>query len=95
METLASRARLSPRQLARAFAAEVGMPPGRYVDRVRLELARHRMEDTTDVFVAGQASRIGHHHRAGLPRPIAIAAGRHRLDPYGTPRSAKTPSRRV
>jgi transcriptional regulator GlxA family with amidase domain len=48
VETLASRARLSPRQFARAFAAEVGMPPGRYVDRVRLELARHRMEDTAD-----------------------------------------------
>jgi len=48
VETLASRARLSPRQFARAFAAEVGMPPGRYVDRVRLELARHRMEDTGD-----------------------------------------------
>ncbi len=48
VETLASRARLSPRQFARAFATEVGMPPGRYVDRVRLELARHRMEDTAD-----------------------------------------------
>jgi len=48
VETLASRVRLSPRQFARAFAAEVGMPPGRYVDRVRLELARHRMEDTAD-----------------------------------------------
>ena len=34
VETLASQASLSPRQFARAFAAEVGMPPGRYVDRV-------------------------------------------------------------
>ena len=48
VETLASRARLSPRQFARAFAAEVGVPPGRYVNRVRLELARHRMEDTAN-----------------------------------------------
>jgi len=48
VETLASRASLSPRQFARAFAAEVGMPPGRYVDRVRLETARRRMEDTAD-----------------------------------------------
>ena len=48
VETLASRASLSPRQFARAFAAEVGMPPGRYVDRVRLEAARRRMEDTAD-----------------------------------------------
>jgi transcriptional regulator GlxA family with amidase domain len=48
VETLASQASLSPRQFARAFAAEVGMPPGRYVDRVRLETARRRLEDTAD-----------------------------------------------
>ena len=48
VETLARRASLSPRQFARAFAAEVGMPPGRYVDRVRLETARRRLEDTAD-----------------------------------------------
>jgi transcriptional regulator GlxA family with amidase domain len=48
VETLASQASLSPRQFARAFAAEVGMPPGRYVDQVRLEAARRRLEDTPD-----------------------------------------------
>jgi transcriptional regulator GlxA family with amidase domain len=48
VETLASHASLSPRQFARAFAAEVGVPPGRYVDRVRLETARRRLEDTGD-----------------------------------------------
>jgi transcriptional regulator GlxA family with amidase domain len=48
VEALASQARLSPRQFARASAAEVGMPPGRYVDRVRLETARRRLEDTAD-----------------------------------------------
>jgi len=48
VEALASRASLSPRQFARAFAAEVGVPPGRYVDRVRLESARRRLEDTAD-----------------------------------------------
>ena len=45
---LAQRASLSPRQFARAFAAEVGVTPGRYVDRVRLEAARRRLEDTAD-----------------------------------------------
>ncbi|WAL69212.1 GlxA family transcriptional regulator [Amycolatopsis cynarae] len=48
VEALARRARLSPRQFARAFAAEVGMTPGRYVDRVRLEAARRRLEDSRD-----------------------------------------------
>ncbi|WP_426504143.1 GlxA family transcriptional regulator [Dactylosporangium sp. McL0621] len=42
---LARRANLSPRQFSRAFAAEVGTPPGRYVDRVRLEAARRLLEE--------------------------------------------------
>jgi transcriptional regulator GlxA family with amidase domain len=48
VQALASQASLSARQFARAFAAEVGMPPGRYVDRVRLETARRRLEETAD-----------------------------------------------
>ncbi|WP_128379458.1 GlxA family transcriptional regulator [Streptomyces cavernae] len=48
VESLAARARLSPRHFARAFHAETGMTPGRYVDRVRLEHARRLLEDTTD-----------------------------------------------
>ncbi|WP_033820629.1 GlxA family transcriptional regulator [Kitasatospora sp. MBT63] len=43
---LAERATLSPRQFARAFAAEVGVPPGRYVDGIRLETARRLLEET-------------------------------------------------
>lgn len=45
---LARRARLSPRQFARAFLAETGVTPGRYVDDVRLECARRLLEDTAD-----------------------------------------------
>ncbi len=48
VEALAHKASLSPRQFARAFAAEVGVPPGRYVDRARFEAARRRLEDTKD-----------------------------------------------
>ncbi|MET8576235.1 GlxA family transcriptional regulator [Streptomyces sp. NPDC005012] len=48
VEALARRAALSPRHFARAFTAEVGVPPGRYVDSVRLEAARRRLEDTED-----------------------------------------------
>ncbi|MFD8194389.1 GlxA family transcriptional regulator [Streptomyces wuyuanensis] len=46
VEALAGLARLSPRQFARAFRAETGTTPGRYVDRVRLEHARRLLEDT-------------------------------------------------
>ncbi|MGW0699791.1 GlxA family transcriptional regulator [Streptomyces sp. NPDC002867] len=48
VEALAGRARLSPRHFARAFQAETGMTPGRYVERVRLEHARRLLEDTGD-----------------------------------------------
>ncbi|MCA2201819.1 GlxA family transcriptional regulator [Streptomyces sp. SMS_SU21] len=46
VEALAARAALSPRHFARAFHAETGTTPGRYVDRVRLEHARRLLEDT-------------------------------------------------
>jgi transcriptional regulator GlxA family with amidase domain len=45
---LAAHANLSPRHFTRAFAAETGVPPGRYVDRVRLETARRLLEDSGD-----------------------------------------------
>ncbi|WP_030620736.1 GlxA family transcriptional regulator [Streptomyces sclerotialus] len=48
VEALAARSGLSPRHFARAFRDEVGMTPGRYVDRVRLEAARRLLEDTTN-----------------------------------------------
>ncbi|MFD9050697.1 GlxA family transcriptional regulator [Streptomyces zaomyceticus] len=47
VEALAARARLSPRHFARAFRAETGATPGRYVDRVRLEHARRLLEETS------------------------------------------------
>jgi len=48
VEALAGKASLSPRHFARAFAAEVGVPPGRYVERTRLEAARRHLEDTAE-----------------------------------------------
>ncbi|GGT11905.1 GlxA family transcriptional regulator [Streptomyces purpureus] len=48
VEALAARARLSPRHFARAFQAETGTTPGRYVDRVRLEHARRLLEESAD-----------------------------------------------
>ena len=46
VESLAGRAALSPRHFARAFHAETGVTPGRYVERVRVEHARRLLEDT-------------------------------------------------
>jgi transcriptional regulator GlxA family with amidase domain len=74
VQTLAGRASLSPRQFARAFAAEVGMPPGRYVDRVRLETARRRMEDTSDG-VEETARLCGYGTPEGMRRAFIRALG--------------------
>lgn len=74
VDTLAQRASLSPRQFARAFAAEVGMPPGRYVDRARLEAARRRLEDTA-ADVAATARACGYGTPEAMRRAFVRALG--------------------
>ncbi len=46
VESLAERAHMSPRHFARRFRAEVGVTPARYVERLRLEAARRRLEES-------------------------------------------------
>jgi len=45
VEAMAARADMSMRHFARAFRAETGLTPARYVERVRLETARRLLED--------------------------------------------------
>lgn len=45
---MAAEAVMSPRHFARAFRTEVGMTPARYVERVRVEAARRRLEESGD-----------------------------------------------
>ena len=74
VETLAARAGLSPRHFARAFRAETGTTPGRYVDRVRLEHARRLLEDTGDG--VEQVSRAsGYGTPEGMRRAFVKALG--------------------
>jgi transcriptional regulator GlxA family with amidase domain len=42
---LARRAGMSPRNFARAFRAEIGTTPARFVERVRVEAARRRLQE--------------------------------------------------
>ena len=74
IEALAEKASLSPRQFARAFAAEVGMTPGQYVGKARLEAARRHLEDTTaDV---GQTARAcGYGTTEAMRRAFVRALG--------------------
>jgi transcriptional regulator GlxA family with amidase domain len=46
VEALARRAAMSPRNFCRVFVREVGMTPGRFVERARLEAARRLLEDS-------------------------------------------------
>jgi transcriptional regulator GlxA family with amidase domain len=55
---LARRVAMSPRNFARVFAREVGTTPGQFVERVRVEAARRRLEESTDG-VDNIASRCG------------------------------------
>ncbi|MCN9241601.1 GlxA family transcriptional regulator [Streptomyces sp. RY43-2] len=90
VESLAARARLSPRHFARAFQSETGTTPGRYVDRVRLEHARRLLEDTADgVEEISRASGYG--TPESMRRAFAKALGtapaeyRRRFRPAATP----------
>jgi transcriptional regulator GlxA family with amidase domain len=91
--TLARRAHLSPRQFARAFADEVGMPPGRYVDQVRLEAARRRLEDTSDS-IAHTARACGYRSaevmRRAFLRSLAISPVEYRRRFRPAPRIGAT-----
>ncbi len=44
VEALASRVAMSPRNFTRVFTRETGVPPATYVEEVRLEAARQRLE---------------------------------------------------
>jgi transcriptional regulator GlxA family with amidase domain len=54
LAALAGRAGLSERHFARVFTAQVGLSPARYVERVRIEAARRRLErdETTTAVIA-------------------------------------------
>ncbi|MFE0120207.1 GlxA family transcriptional regulator [[Kitasatospora] papulosa] len=74
VEALAARAGLSPRHFARAFRAETGLTPGRYVERVRLEQARRLLEDTADG-VVGISRASGYGTPEAMRRAFVKALG--------------------
>ena len=46
VEALAKRVAMSPRHFARVFRAEMGVAPGAFVERLRIESARRRLEES-------------------------------------------------
>jgi transcriptional regulator GlxA family with amidase domain len=47
VEALARRVAMSPRNFFRVFVRELGMTPGRFIERVRVEAARRLLEETS------------------------------------------------
>ena len=48
VETLAQRVHMSPRNFARVFAQTRGRTPAKAVEAIRIDVARRRLEETTD-----------------------------------------------
>ena len=67
LEALASQANLSSRSLSRLFVQELGMGPGRYVERLRLEAARALLQDS-GASISTVARLTGFNHPENLRR---------------------------
>ena len=74
VEQLADAARLSPRQFARVFRAETGQSPARAVENLRLEAARHMLEQGR-LPVEGIAEETGFGHRERMRRSFLRTFG--------------------
>lgn len=88
IETLAARASMSPRNFARAFAAQTGDTPARYVERARLDAAR-RLLTGSALPVATVAERTGFGSEERMRRAfqrllkVSPASFRARFQPKG------------
>ena len=70
VSALAERVAMSPRNFARAFAAEVGQTPGKFVQQARLETARRVLEET-NLHVDQIAWRCGYNSPETMRRAFA------------------------
>lgn len=74
VEALAQRASMSPRTFARKFVREVGWTPAKFVEQLRLEAARHALEDGT-LPLKEIARLVGLGDQQGLRRAMLKSSG--------------------
>lgn len=67
LTALAERTHIAPRSLSRLFVQELGMGPGRYVERLRVEAARTLLQDA-QASIASVARLTGFGHPENLRR---------------------------
>jgi transcriptional regulator GlxA family with amidase domain len=79
VEKLAEKAAMSPRNFARVFREEVGVPPAQYVEELRVEAARRRLEQTGDT-MEGVAAACGLGTSVSLRRAFHRTLGVSPLD---------------
>jgi transcriptional regulator GlxA family with amidase domain len=87
LDALARRAAMSPRNFCRVFVREVGMTPGRFVERMRVEAARRLLEEsarsTPEIAVAcgfGSAETM----RRAFRRALGVSPKTYRSRFYST-----------
>src|SRR5204863_7473222 len=74
VENLAGRAHMGPRNFARAFRRETGLTPAAYVEALRVEDARRRLESGTEP-IETVASRAGFGTPETMRRAFARRVG--------------------
>lgn len=74
LPALAERVSMSTRHFARVFRARTGVSPGRYVERIRLETARRRLEESEQP-VDAVAAACGFGNDQAMRRAFASALG--------------------
>lgn len=88
VEVLAERCAMSPRNFSRAFVREIGVSPARAVERLRLEVARERVESAVQP-IEQIAAALGFHDPERMRRAFLRAFGQ---PPQAMRRLARTQS---
>lgn len=86
VEALARRTAMSPRNFARVFVRELGITPARYIERLRLEAARHyleRTENSMEEIASACGFGSAEPMRRAFHRSLGITPGRYR-DHFGS-----------
>jgi transcriptional regulator GlxA family with amidase domain len=81
VERLAERAAMSPRNFARVFAKETGTTPARFVELIRLEAARQRLEmgrETVEQVAAACGMGSGLTLRRAFDRELGVSPTEYR-----------------